>query len=437
LNNIINIFTKLKAELGWIVLGQALGFVGGFIGIKVLTNYMGPNGYGQLALGLSIAGVLTTYLYGPIANVVARYFVVYRERSELGVYFAVLKKGHWLLATYLSLLAVVIAGFAGILVNAEWALLVLFSALFGIASGINSSYLSMQSAIRQRKIVALHQGFDAWLRIGISIALLWLFSNSGYVVLLGYLCGTLLITVSQHWFAMKNDEIRYNWNSENIKEAALNDGRREFVAYATPFVFFAGFAIVSLYADRWIIQVVGGASMVGVYAALFQIASSPVNLLFSLVNQLMVPIVFEKAGAMSSDVQARESATLLRQTVLVSALASFLIITVAFVFSDPIVRLFTNRLYAANHNVLWIVVLGLVLYNIGQIFCLKGMYSNQPTIYFWPKGVQALSLLVFGYLLAGHYGLVGMAWALCLSSVLYVMAVLTVNYRLKVEFSGV
>ncbi|MDD2734700.1 MAG: oligosaccharide flippase family protein [Desulfuromonadaceae bacterium] len=433
---LLNQFTKLKAELGWILLGQALGFVGGFIGIKVLTNLMGPNGYGQLALGLSIAGVLTTYVYGPIANVVARYFAVYRERSALAVYFTVLRRWHFRLAVGLSLLAVVIAGFAGIWVNLEWALLVLFSALFGISSGINSSYLSMQSAIRQRKIVALHQGFDVWLRIGISIALLWLFSNSGYVVLLGYLCGTLLITVSQHWFAMKNDDIRQYWHSESLKEELLNDGRREFVAYATPFVFFAGFAIVSLYADRWIIQVVGGASMVGVYAAIFQIASSPVNLLFSLINQLMVPIVFERAGAMSSQVQVRESAALLRQTVLASASASFLIITGAFFFSDPIMRIFTNRLYAASHNVLWIVVLGLVLYNIGQIFCLKGMYSNQPNVYFWPKGVQALTLLIFGYLFAWHYGLVGMAWALCFSSTLYVMAVLIVNNRLRVEFSG-
>ncbi|HIJ96095.1 MAG TPA: oligosaccharide flippase family protein [Desulfuromonadales bacterium] len=431
---LIDQFANLKAELGWIMLGQALGFVGGFLGIKVLTNFMGPNGYGQLALGLSIAGVLSTYVYGPVANVVARYFVVYRERRTLEVYFSVLKKWHRQLLILLSLVAIVVTGIAVLWVGLEWALLVLFSALYGISSGINSSYLAMQSAIRQRKIVALHQGLDVWLRVGISVALLLLFRNSGYVVLLGYLCGTLLITVSQHCFAMKNDEIRQHWYSENIKKESLYNGRCEFLAYATPFIFFAGFAIVSLYADRWIIQVVGGASMVGVYAAIFQIASSPVNLLFSLVNQLMVPIVFERAGAMSSQVQVRESADLLRQTVLASASASFLIIIVAIFFSNPIMRLFTNQLFAANHNILWIIILGLVLYNIGQLFCLKGMYSNQPNIYFWPKGVQALSLLLFGYLFTWHDGLVGMAWALCFSSVLYVVAVLIVNYKLRLKF---
>jgi O-antigen/teichoic acid export membrane protein len=64
-------FRKLRREMGWILCGQFLGFVGGFIGIKVLTNMMGPDGYGQLALGLTIAGLFNTYAYGPVANVVA------------------------------------------------------------------------------------------------------------------------------------------------------------------------------------------------------------------------------------------------------------------------------------------------------------------------------------------------------------------------------
>ncbi|HEX9078711.1 MAG TPA: hypothetical protein VF795_03915, partial [Desulfuromonadaceae bacterium] len=82
---------KLRHEMAWIVAGQFFGFVGGFAGIKALTNIMGPKGYGELALGLTIAGLFNMYVYGPIANVVARFFAVYRERGRLGVYFAVLK----------------------------------------------------------------------------------------------------------------------------------------------------------------------------------------------------------------------------------------------------------------------------------------------------------------------------------------------------------
>jgi len=63
------------------------------------------------------------------------------------------------------------------------------------------------------------------------------------------------------------------------------------MAFMLPFVGYAAFTAVTLYADRWIIQIFAGAAAVGMYAALFQIASSPVNLLFAVINQLMVPII--------------------------------------------------------------------------------------------------------------------------------------------------
>jgi hypothetical protein len=82
------------------------------------------------------------------------------------------------------LLAVVACGNAGYFFGGEWALIILLSCLYGVTSGINVSYIALQDAIRQRKIVALHQGADVWLRIGLSVALLFLFSRSGCFALL-------------------------------------------------------------------------------------------------------------------------------------------------------------------------------------------------------------------------------------------------------------
>ena len=428
-------FRKLRHEMGWILCGQFFGFVGGFIGIKVLTNMMGPDGYGQLALGLTIAGLFNTYAYGPVANVVARFFAVYRERGNLGIYFTVLRRSHRLLAAAGTLLAVVACGATGYFFGGEWALIILLSCLYGVTSGINVSYIALQNAIRQRKIVALHQGADVWLRIGLSVALLFLFSRSGCFALLGYLVGTLLVTVSQRVFALRNGTIRDNWRLPAPDSHAERKAWREFSGYAASFMLFAVFASVSMYADRWILQGMFGSGAVGVYAAIYQIAASPVNIFFTMVSQLVVPIVFERAGAMTNMSQAESSTKLLRQTVAASSLVALVIAVVALVFSEPLVRILTNASFAVNHGMLPVMVLGLCLFNLGQQLTVKGLSFNRPRIYLWPKILQAISLVGLAWVLAHSFGVPGVAWAVCLSSIVYLGAVVAVNRKLRLDIT--
>lgn len=421
---------KLRIELGWVVIGQLLGFVGSFIGIKVLTTVMGPEGYGELALGLTISGLFNMFLYGPLANVVARYFAVYRERGELPVYFGVLKKAHLVLASIILVLAVVIGLVLWPWLGMRWAIIGITASLYAVVAGINASYISLQSAIRQRQVVALHQGVDVWLRTGLSILLLYVIGTNGSSALLGYVLGTFLVTLSQALFARRNGDIA-SWRSGATGDPLRNQQcQKEFVSYASSFVGFAGFAAVSMYADRWVIQGAFGAHEVGIYSAIYQIAAAPVNLLFAMVNQLMVPIIFERAGSMANSVQVTESEGLIRQTILVSALMSLFVIAVSLLLGEPIIRILTSTRYSGHHGLLWLMVAGIAIFNVGQIFALRGISRNRPQLYLWPKGVQAVSFLGLAYFMAKLHGLTGVALALCLSSVVYLVAVVMTNRRL-------
>ena len=425
----------LRHEMAWIIFGQFLGFVGGFIGIKVLTGMMGPTGYGELAIGLTIAGILTIYVYGPLSNVVARYYTVYNERQKLGVYFPVLKKIHRFLALLLCLLSVISALIASIWFGRQWGIIILLSLCYGIASGVNASFISLQSAIRQRWIVAVHQGLDVWLRIGLSIALLFFLTADSSYALFGYLIGTLAVTISQYFFARRSPVIADSWSAPQPDRAEEKQCRREFTAYALPFFVFALFATISMYADRWVLQAVSGAASVGIYAAIYQIASSPVNLFFSMVNQLVIPIVFERAGSLKTATQAEKSAELVKITIIGSTIVMLSATGLAWYFGEPLVRLLTNSVFAAEHRVLWITLTGLALFNIAQLVALKGIYGNRPGIYFWPKFLQAAALVGFGLLLTNSYGLTGMAAALCCSSLLYLASVIFVNRRIHFSFA--
>ncbi len=422
---------QARQELTWILAGQLLALAGGVVSIKVLTNIIGPKEYGLLALGLTVAGVLNMYVYGPAANVVARFFAVYREKRELEVYFHVLKRFHRTFALGLSIISFAAGTLVGFGVGREWAAIIVLSLLFGIVSGVNASYLNLFNAIRQRKVVALHQGTDVWLRIGLAVAFLYLCRNSSQYALLGFLVGTTLVTASQATFAMRNADIRNHWKENPVDMQATMRCSREFLGYATPFTVFAGFGAISMFADRWIIQGLFGEGQVGIYSAIYSIANAPIALLFAIASQMMVPIIFERAGTMTTMSQAESSAGLLRLTVAVSTAIVLAATAVAYLLSEPLVRIFTNATFAVHHSVLWVSVLGISLFHIGQLLSLKGLYFNLPKIYLWPKGLQAGSFLILAYLLGKGFGIMGVASAVCVSSILYLGMVLFVNGRIS------
>ena len=418
---------RLRNEMAWVVAGQLLSFVGGFAGIKILTTVLGPQGYGELALGLTIAGLLNLALYGPASNVVARFFSICRERGELGIYFAALKRSHRWLASGVALLAAVAAGIAWVAGGGRWGGIVMAASLFGIVGGINASYLALQNAVRQRKIVALHQGADVWLRVAFAAAFLLAVPGSGTVALLGYAAGTLFVTVSQAIFVQRNDDIRAGWTAPAGEPERQRERLREFGRYAAPFVVWAGIAFVSIYGDRWVLQYLFGEREVGIYAALYQIAAAPVNLLVAVVNQLAVPIIFERAGSMTSVDQAAASARLLNRTV---AAASLLLLAVTGGL------LLTSGEFAVRHQLLWLLALGLSLFSVGQIMATKGLYYNRPRIYLWPKSIQTVSFLALSLWLGRELGITGVALSLCGSSLIHLVMVAYANARLESPLSA-
>jgi len=412
LSHLLERLNKARRELVWVMTGQGLAFLGGFAGIKILTNVMGPESYGQLALGMTISGVLNMFVFGPLGQVVSRFYSRYRERKALGSYFFLLKRIH--LVSVIGILC--LAGLAATVVyfrlGREWALLVAAASLFGIVGGVNSSFLSLQSAARQRKVVALHQGADACLRPALAVALLFAFSNSGYWALTGYLAGTFLVTLSQAVFALKNADIGPHFWTKPDPSIKMTGHLNEFAAYALPFVAFAGFGAASMYSDRWILQFVVGMREVGIYAAVSQIAAAPIALIAGMITQLMVPIIFDKAGDMKHHDQFRDSSAALNSTLLITILLMAAVCGVVFAFGQPILRLLTSEEFAPHSALLGVIAVGVSIFNIAQTLCIKGNYTNKPQVYFWPKGIQAVVSVILGYLGAKTFGLMGVGYAL-------------------------
>lgn len=161
--------------------------------------------------------------------------------------------------------------------------------LFAALGGSNAILSCIQSAARQRAIVALHQGGDSWLRSLVGAGfLLWLGATST-VAMIGYAFATLLVLSSQVFFfrniasSIPNAIGEKNWDNK-IWE------------YSWPIGIFGIFTWLQMTSDRWALQIFTTTTEVGNYAVLYQLGFYPISLITGMAMQFLIPILFQRAG---------------------------------------------------------------------------------------------------------------------------------------------
>jgi len=424
---------RFKGELAWVLAGQAMAFAGGLAAIKILTNLLDVEAYGRFAVGLTFAGLVSLFVFGPMGQGVLRFFSICREQGRLHQYFSVLRRMHGRVVRLLCLVALLAGSISVFVGHGEWTGLVLVSLLFGYLGGLNHLFLSLQNALRQRRVVALHQGGDAWLRISLAVLLLAWFADSGAYAMAGYCLGMLVVIASQLHFAFRDELVAGNWQPPQTEAGDDAQMYRSMLAYIRPFLVFAVLGVFVLYADRWILLGMYGEREVGIYAALYMIASAPITLLMNLTGQFVLPVVFDQSGSMQHPEQAQRSRRSIMLSVAVIGGIMLFIVLIAFVFGEPIIRLMSNAEFSRYATSFWVIALGLCLFHLGQLLVMHGLTLGRPDIYVFPKAVQTVSFLLLAIWLAYIYGITGVAAALCVSSLLYLITVVRANRRLAQE----
>lgn len=414
-------------EATWVAVGQIIAFLGGLVGIKLLTNMMLPGNYGELALGLSLAGVINLFIFGPLGQVALRFYSACRERGNVAAYTRVLFRLHGQAVLLLIVLSFPLLYFVVIGYGWNWAWLFALALLFGIFSGVQGTLLSLLGALRDRKMGAFTQGLDTWLRLGFAVGLVAWIGSQGHWAILGYAVGSIIIVAIQLWVARRHGFQGKQISNKDIQDREL---RTEFLAYGFPFLAFAGLASISQYADRWLLQSFWSAAEVGIYAAMFQIASAPIVFLMGAATQLIIPVVFARSGNLEDYDRTQSSQNLLSRSVMVVGILYVGVTVGAYVWGEALIAWLTNADYSRYASSLWMIVLSQALFNLAQFMAASGLNLNRPRVYFAPKFGQAASLLLAGVLLVRGGGIEGMTQALLISSLVYIIWVIAVNVRL-------
>ena len=295
----------------------------------------------------------------------------------------------------------------------QWLGLVASALVYSVFSGYNACLGGIQNAARQRAIVAVHSGLDAWFKILLVVGVILWFGSSSTAVVLSYALSSLLMTGSHLFF------LRRRIRSLGDKSQAPASWGRQMWLYSRPFSIFGVFTWFHLASDRWALQTFSSTEEVGLYAVVFQLGFVPIGLLMGMAMSFLVPILFQRSG--SGEDQARNISVhrVAWRAAFVSLIVTLISFLVTFFLHEWMFNLLVSEKFHLVSYLLPWMILGGGFFATGEMIAVKLMSDMKPAKLIIVKIVTAVlgvGLNIYG---ASQYGLRGVVAALVVFSVIY------------------
>jgi O-antigen/teichoic acid export membrane protein len=404
---------RLAKEGSWIVIGQIALVAGALVLVRVLTEYLNPAQYGQLALGLTVAGLVNQVVMGGITAGIGRFYSIAAEKQDLHGY---LRDSRRLLGYgVLAVAAIGLVLMVGLLWlgYSHWIGLAAAALVFSVISAFNSSLSGIQNAARQRAIVAFHGGLDAWLKILLVVGVMLWLGTSSTAVVIGYTCSSLLVTVSQLFF------LRRTIPPQHTSTANHQPWMSQMWAYSWPFSAWGIFTWMQQVSDRWALAAFATTEEVGRYAVLFQLGYASISMVTGLAMAFLGPILYQRSGDATDHARNAHVHRLGWQLTYVCLMATGTGFVITFTMHEWIFRLLVAAQYRQISYLLpWIVLAG-GLFAAGQMLALKLMSEMKSAKMASAKITTALLGLAFNIYGASVAGLSGVVGALIAFSAIY------------------
>ena len=418
-------FYRLAKEGSWVVAGQIAAVLGSLALVRVLTEHLEPAQYGQLALGLTVAGLAHQVVMGGVTNGIGRFYSIAAEKNDLPGYLHASR----LLMGYAT---AVVAAIALVLVTgllwlgySQWMGLAAAALALSVLSSYNAALSGIQNAARQRAIVALHQGIDAWLKILLAIGVMFWLGSSSTSVVVGYALSSLLVTGSQLFF------IRRLSPAKSVKFEVRENWRHQIWLFSWPLHVWGGFTWLHLSSDRWSLQYFGSTDSVGLYAVLFQLGYSPVVLFINMLMSFLGPILYQRAGNATDHSRNRNVTTVAVFIAITGIVFSILMFFILTRFHSLIFNIFVAAKYSSVSYLLpWMALAGGV-YAAGQVVSVNIAALKKSKERIPVKIVSAILGLIFNIFGAYIYGVNGIVYAMLAFSVVYLIWMFLLLIKLR------
>jgi len=418
-------FKRLAKEGTWIVLGKVAVVLGSLALVRVLTEFLTPVEYGQLALGLTLVALFGQVVFGGLSQGITRYYAVASEKRDHHAYLAASRR----LLLYGTGVAITIGALVGAgimsLGYSQWFEVALAATLLAILSGYNSALNGIQNAARQRAIVAMHSGLDAWLKIGLAVVLLFWLGTSSVAVILGFAASAFFVSLSQLVF------LRRTIKPLPVHSAPPKAGHwpADIWAYSWPFSTWGVFTWMQQVSDRWALGIYGSTQDVGYYAVVFQLGYTPIALVLGLVMTFLAPILFSRSGDARCDARNQNVAEIVWRITLASLLVTAVAVIAAVILHVWIFSLLVASEFRwISYLLPWVILAG-GIFAAGQVLSLKLMSEMKARELLIPKIMTSLIGIGLNVLGASIAGIEGIVLAMIVFSVIYLVWIILLARR--------
>jgi O-antigen/teichoic acid export membrane protein len=406
---------RLGVEGSWIIIGQIASVAGSLVSVRVLTGYLSPEQYGELALAITFGDLVGQVLTGGLVAGVGRFYSIALERADLHQY---LRASHMCMGqAMLAVLGVAsVISIAMVLFSAwAWIPLVLTCLLVAAISSYNSALSSIQNAARQRRVVALHSAAAAWLKIALAASFLNVFGVSATVAAASSAVTIFCINVSQFYFL----RLLTRQHPRDSDASTASHWRRELWKFALPFSAWGLFSWAQQSSDRWALQTSATTAELGQYATVFNLGYTPISIASGLLLTLVAPVAYQRAGARTSD-DATKHVTSMLLRITAATLGLTLVASVAawtchaWLFEWIVGSDYRSKSYLLP----WVVIAGGV-FSAGQVLALNQLVNLQTRSLLIPKTVTAVLAVGMNFAGAHYFGVDGVVVGLIGFSTLY------------------
>jgi len=386
--------------------------LGSLASVRLLTELLTPAAYGELALGMTIATLVSQLIIGPLGGGITRFYAPAIEYGDLAGYLNAARKLVLFATGIIVLITIFVA--VGLIVtgHSKWTGIAEIAFLFALLNGYNAILSGIQSAARQRAIVALHQGVEPWLRLFVAAGLLLWLGETSTVAMLGYAIATLLVLGSQVLFFRKIISI-------NIPISIRKNWQGDIWKFSWPLGFWGIFTCMQLASDRWSLQFFSSTGEVGSYAVLYQLGYYPISLLTGMAMQFLLPILYQRAGDASNSIRNADTNKLSWQLTWLSLGLTGVAFFVAIMLHHQIFQILVAKEYRTISYLLpWMVFAGGVFAS-GQTLATNLQAQMKTREMIGAKIITAVLGITLNFAGAYWYGITGVVCAGVVYSMLY------------------
>lgn len=391
---------------------------------------MGKTSYGYYTLILTNISFWSLFIYNPVSQGVNRFYYEYNDENSSGIYYRLIV--NFLKSISGLILLLFIAGGLVFMLAGEFytGVLLILSGILTVFFKVSEFSSSLLNIVRERKANSIISVAERYFFIfGILLLIITDYLNLVNVLII-YSTITLITGLLKFSKFGKNSGNNATAHNSEIKSKITGDIKR----YIWPFVIWGISSWLQLNGEKWVIANYLSAAELGVYAVMLNIINAMISFPTYFITDFFIPHIFKNFSDKHSKDAVKAGYFYIWINLLIVVSLIFFAVAVNFFFGDTFIRLISSESFLGSSYLLPYLTIGTGFFYIGHVLTNVGLALNNTKAYLIPKTGAGIVSVILNILLVREYGLAGVAIAINITGLVYIIYLIIINQRMIKRF---